>query len=244
MAGYAIPDKGGMIRRAGTTDNRGPICGDMAGVTFLSGGIVCRSLALGNHTIVTARTDSNDFGMVDCAGCNRCPQRRILLMTGVAHVCAVNVGRTLATGNAAIMAGDAVTRECGVIRHCAANDGRPVCGDVAVTTFLSGSNVGRPLALRNHTIMTTRAHTNNLGMIHGGSGNGCPHRELCLGVAGIAHIAGVDVIGTLRCRDGTVVATGTGTGNLVVIHGCGGDRHPRCRAHRMTGIAGTRTGDM
>ena len=244
MAGYAIPDKGGMIRRAGTTDNRGPICGDMARVTFLSGGIVCRSLALGNHTIVTARTDANDFGMVDCAGCNRCPQRRILLMTGVAHVCAVNVGRTLATGNAAIMAGDAVTRKCGMIRRTTHNNGGPVCGNMASVTLLSGGKMCRPLALRDHTIMATRAHTNDLGMIHGGSGNGCPYRELCLGVAGITHIGTVDVVGALGGGDSTVVATGTGTGNLVVIHGCGGDRHPRCRAHRMTGIAGTRTGDM
>ena len=159
-------------------------------------------------------------------------------MTGIAGRGAIDVRGALATGNAAIMAGDAVARECGVIRHCAANDGRPVCGDVAVTTFLSGSKMCRPLALRNHTIMTTRAHTNNLGMIHGGSGNGCPHRELCLGVAGIAHIAGVDVIGTLRCRDGTVVATGACTYDFVMVHRCSSNGCPhRELRFAMTSLA-------
>ena len=93
-----------MIHRAGRY--RGPGCRRWLVTGFAQvGGInVVKRLTTGCCTIVTTKAGSQNFIVINCSWCNRCPWCGWQLMTGFAHIAGIDVITGFSASRGAIMA--------------------------------------------------------------------------------------------------------------------------------------------
>ena len=78
---------------------------------------------------MTARTDADDFVMINRTRCNGCPVGREHRVAGIAVVTGVNVRGVFAAGGNTIVTGNTITDKATVVNG---SNGRPVRGDVTV----------------------------------------------------------------------------------------------------------------
>lgn len=99
-----------------------PIRHRMATITSQHRRYVIYPFTLRHHTIVTTLAGTDDFIMIYCARSHGCPQCWTNSMAGITDIGGRHMTGTLATGNAAIMAGYATADHLCVI-HCAICNG-------------------------------------------------------------------------------------------------------------------------
>lgn len=109
-----------------------------------------------------------------------------------------------------------------------------LCGGMTCPTDIGRVDVSRILARGNGSIMASTAFPIDLQVIHGAGNNRYPGRKLRLGVAGLANIAAIDMVGTLARCGCTVMTTAAGADHLIVIDAIRGHRFPGINA--MTGF--------
>ena len=213
----------------------------VARVTHIGGGGVVRTLATGERAIMTTDACRADgLRMIHPIRRYREPGRGGFVVTQLTGIGGRYMVAALAAGIDAIMATDAVIQEARVIDHRRF----PLRGTVAVATILLGGNMGGDLAGGDNAVVTTGAGAVHLGMIHRAVGHWRPWYG-CRLVAGLAQVAGVNMIKILTTGYLTVVADTAGCGHLSVIDTIISHREPGRRkfvvAH-LTLIAGGHMG--
>ena len=103
---------------------------------------------------MAAKASPVHFVMVDRAVSHRTPAGREFLMAGVTHGTGTDMGRRLTAGVGAVVAGEAVAGEAGMIRRGASGYGKPGTGDMTTITFRRGHQVIDPFASGQGTVMT------------------------------------------------------------------------------------------
>lgn len=180
----------------------------MTGITLNRGIQMDAGLACGDHTIVTALASAASDIVVD-GGC-RCPGRCIV--AGLTH--SWSRGHMLhvhARGDRAIVASGTHFDGGGrVIEH----RHQPVGRRVASIAGQRRRNVIHTLAGRERRVVATLTTADGLGVVDGNQRY--PRR---VGVAGFAHITGIDVGVTFTDGGGSVVAGRTTIGNTDMIKG-------------------------
>ena len=161
--------------------------------------------------VVTTDAVVGDIRVVE--GCRRPGDRGVAV---IAVIAAGKMGRVLAFGRVAVMAGEAGANNLRVIDHVGRHERHVV---VAVLTDIRRVDVRRVLARSLRPVVTADAVVGDVGVIEVG-------RDPRIGcVAVVAVVAARYMSGVLACGGGAVMAGETGANNLRVIDHVG--RHKR-----------------
>jgi hypothetical protein len=127
----------------------------MAGITEIGTVDVTCVLATGVNTIMATGTGAQHFIMIHRGGRYRTPAGRKFFVAGITLFRSVNVAGIFTTRDDAIVTGDAVASESGMI-WCASDTTRgPGCRGVADIALVVGGDMCRPFTRSYHAIVTT-----------------------------------------------------------------------------------------
>jgi hypothetical protein len=104
----------------------------MTSITGIGGANMRCGFTGGNGTIMTARTNTNDFVVIYRGRRYRNPSRWEHGMTRITHIAGINMSPALTTGGGAIVTANTITGESTVI-YC--GNLKPIANDMAVITF-------------------------------------------------------------------------------------------------------------
>jgi len=181
----------------------------MTGVTRVAAIDMIDRFAAGNDAVVTLRTDAKDLAMVHRRRGDRLPWSGSRLMTGIALVAAVDVGRQFSASDHAIVA------LCTQSDNLAMID-RGRChwlpwhwsGLMAPVAQIAATDVIRRFSGSADTVMAADTAANDLTMIHARRRYRYPRRRAFI-VAGIAGVTAIDMNGRLAAGMDTVMAQNT-----------------------------------
>jgi len=169
----------------------------LAGIHAL---VVCRSL----RPVVTADAVGGDVGVIKVG---RDP--RVGRMTVVAVVAAGNVGRVLAGGRIAVMAGEAGTNDLRVIDHVGRHERHVV---VAVLANIGGIDMRRVLARSLRPVVTADAVVGDVGVIKVGG-------DPCVGRMAVVAVVAAGNVGRGLAGGGVAVMAGeAGANDLCMVN--------------------------
>lgn len=151
----------GFRHRGMTKDRYKPICTGMTGITGGDRWNMGRTLAGGDHSVMTRLAGSQYFGMIH-QRIHRSPRREYV--TGLAKVGGVDMRGAFARCRGAVMTGDTGIGNARVIKRC----DQPVDGGVTHIASSRRRYVRRRLADGNHAVMTGFASAVDLRVIHRG----------------------------------------------------------------------------
>ncbi len=136
---------------------RNPAVGRVALIAGIAATYVWRILSGGNRAVVAGRTRADDLRMIDPV--RRCEDK--IVMTVLANIGRLEVGRVFADGVATVVATKTVGHDVRVFkkRRC------PAVSCMAVVAVISAADVCRVLARGNRAVMAGRAEPDYLGMI-------------------------------------------------------------------------------
>lgn len=156
-------------------------------------------------------------------------------MAGVTLIGAINMIGAFTTGNGTVMTADTGTDDFGMI-DVTIGDRRPGrrARQMTGVAQVAGINMIGPFTAGDSTVMTTGTGAIDLGMVHGGYRHRCPGgREFLM--AGITHIAGIDMGRAFATGGNPVMTTDTVIDKRCVIHG---GRYPRRHAVAIIAFLG------
>lgn len=190
---------------------RYPAAGGVAGFTVIATLDMCGVLACGSGAVMAAGTDPDHIGMIHPY--NRRPSR--IAVTILTHVGSLDMGATLTRRRGAVVAGNAVTGQTGMVkirRH-------PGIGGVAGFAIIATLHMGGVLAGGDAAVMTAGAGTHHLGMV-----DACRRHPGSIAVTGLTHIRSLDMCGTLTGRRRTIMTARAvaGNGGMIEVGRCPG----------------------
>lgn len=157
--GYTVMTGNTVVHKRRVIDSRGyPLLRTVTDITFVCRGHMRGSFSLCNDIVVTTRADTEYFGMIYTALRYRHPGCRPRQVAGVAHIGGINVRRSFAGGNRAIMTTDTGADDLRMI-HCPRLHRRPGGREhrVAGIALIGAVDVVGTLAAGGRTIMTANA---------------------------------------------------------------------------------------
>lgn len=170
------------------------------------------------HVIMAATAYSNNFVVIHCTVCDRCPGCWTGLMAGIAYICTVNVTSRFTGCSRSIVATNTGANDITVV-YCTIGHWSPRSRSRLMTGI---AGVGRidmtsTLSTGSSAIVTTKAGTDDFVVIYCCCGNGCPcGREY--GMTCIADIRAIDVISAFTAGRNAIVAGNTVTDKSCVIN--------------------------
>lgn len=134
----------------------------MAIQAILDGNKVIRILSGSGHTVVAAGATANDIVVIHTYHRNKV--KRVVAV--LAEIGRQNVGRVLADGDAAIVAGNTGVKDVAVI----VNSARPAVCAVAVVANIAADYMGGIFSGRSHTVVAALAGTGDGIVVDPGNG--------------------------------------------------------------------------
>ncbi len=188
---------------------------------------------------MTTGAGAVDLRMVHGIRGNGCPEGREFLVAGVTHIRGIQMTGTFTTCGYAVMTGNTVVHKRRVID----SRGYPLLRTMTDITFVCRGHMRGSFSLCNDIVVTTGADTEYFVMIYFivcYRYPGCRSRLM----TGVAHISGINVVRSFTGGDRTIMATGTGSNHLRMIHRPRLYRCPGCWEYCMAGVALIRAIDV
>jgi hypothetical protein len=152
----------------------------MANQAIINGNEVPRIFTGCNHPVVAAGATANDIVMIHSH--HRCEVKRVVAV--FAEIGSQDVGRVLADGDDAIVAGDAAVSDVGMV----VNGARPDEGAMAVVAYIAADDMVRSFTGCSHAIVAALAGTGDGIVVD--PGNGEPRVRL-MAVLAVARYSNV-----------------------------------------------------
>ena len=139
----------------------------MATIAVVAAGNMLTRFAAGHSAIMATDTTAVHLVVIHRAIGHRTPGRRKLLVAGITVIAPVYMGCGYTTGDAAVVAADAIANKGTMIRRGSPGHGEPGCTDMASITFLYRDHMPGTLATGQGAVMATGTTTDGLGVISG-----------------------------------------------------------------------------
>jgi len=182
----------------------------MANQAILNGIKVSRIFSGCNHPVVAAGATANDIVMIHAN--HRCKVKRVV--TVFAEIGSQDVGRVLADGDDAIVAGDAAVTDVGMV----VNGARPDEGAMAVVANIAADDMVRSFTGCCHAVVAALAGTGDGIVVDPGNGEPRIRLMAVLAVARYSNMLAGGGAGPDQPRSGMTLVTPAGCTGKYCLH--------------------------